>query len=105
MGLFHSAFKGTVSATMIICCVEAEWITMSSLNAVFLITSGCLSHSRRSVETTQSSQPSSKPFLRVFIVFDPRCHFLTPPSVVNTVELVEEGWISPLAVLMTVASS
>ncbi|GFO36244.1 hypothetical protein PoB_006274900 [Plakobranchus ocellatus] len=90
---------------MKVCCVEAEWITMPGLNAVFLITSGCLSHSGRSAETTQSSQPSSRPLLWVFIVIDPPCHFLTPPSVVNTVELVEEGWISPLAVLMTEASS
>ncbi|GFO47838.1 hypothetical protein PoB_007434300 [Plakobranchus ocellatus] len=90
---------------MIICCVEAEWISMSGLSAVFLKTSGCLSNSGRSAETTQSSQPSSRPFLWVFIGIDPPCHFLTPPSVVNTVELVEERWISPLAVLMTEASS
>ncbi|GFN79192.1 hypothetical protein PoB_000569800 [Plakobranchus ocellatus] len=90
---------------MIICCVEAEWITISGLNDVFFITSGCLDHSGRSAKTTQSSQPSSRPFLWVFIVIDPQYHFLTSPSVVNTVELVEEGWIFPLAVLMTEASS
>ncbi|GFN80714.1 hypothetical protein PoB_000722000 [Plakobranchus ocellatus] len=89
-----------VSSAMIACCVEAEWITMSGL-----ITSGCLYHSERSAETSKSSQPSSRPFLWVFIVIDPPCHFFTPPYVVNTVELVEEGWISPSAVLMTEASS
>ncbi|GFO49207.1 hypothetical protein PoB_007571200 [Plakobranchus ocellatus] len=62
---------------------------MSGLNAVFLITSGCLSHSGRSAETTQSSQPSNRPFLWVFIGIDPPCHFFTPPSVMNTVELVK----------------
>ncbi|GFN79403.1 hypothetical protein PoB_000590900 [Plakobranchus ocellatus] len=56
---------------------------MSRLNAVFLITSGCLSHSGRSAETNQSSQPSSRPFLWIFIVIDPLCHFLTPSSVVE----------------------
>ncbi|GFO08503.1 chitin synthase [Plakobranchus ocellatus] len=59
----------------------------------------------RSAESTQSSQPSSRPLLWVFIVIDPAGQFLTLTSVLNTVELVEEGWISPLAVLMTEASS
>ncbi|GFN81166.1 hypothetical protein PoB_000767200 [Plakobranchus ocellatus] len=77
---------------------------MSGLNAVFLITSGCLYHSGRSAESTQSSQPSSRPFIWLFIVIDLPCHFFTPSSVVNTVELGGEGWIFPSAVLMTEAS-
>ncbi|GFS25177.1 hypothetical protein ElyMa_007020600 [Elysia marginata] len=96
---------GTVSSTMMNCCVEGEWITMSGFNVVLLMTSGCLSHSGRSIETSQSSQPSSSPFLWVLAVFDPQHHFLAPPSVVNIVNLGEGGLDCPFAVLITEASS
>ncbi|GFO10343.1 hypothetical protein PoB_003684800 [Plakobranchus ocellatus] len=85
---------------MIIYCVESEGITMSGLNAVFLITSGCRSHSARSAETTQSSQPR-----RADLFYGCLLGSTLRATVANTVELVEEGWISPLAVLMIEASS
>ncbi|GFR94552.1 hypothetical protein ElyMa_002671300 [Elysia marginata] len=96
---------GTISSTMMDCCVEGEWITMSSLNAVLLMTSGCLSHSGRSAETSQSLQLFNSPFLWVLAMFDLPHHVLVPPSVVNIVKLGEGGLNCPSAVLITEASS
>ncbi|GFR70078.1 hypothetical protein ElyMa_003775500 [Elysia marginata] len=87
------------------CCVEGEWITVSGLKVVLLMTSGCLSHSGRSAETSQSSQPSSSPFIWVLAVFDLPHYFLAPPSVVNIVKLGEGELECPFAMLLTEASS
>ena len=90
---------------MINCCVEAEWITISGLNLVSLIILGWLSHSGRSAETSQSSQPSRRHFIWFVVLTGLPCHDFAPPSVVNINALVLGRVVSPLAVIIIAASS
>ncbi|GFS01845.1 hypothetical protein ElyMa_002848200 [Elysia marginata] len=69
---------------------------------VFLIPSGCLSHS---AETIQSSQPSSSPFLWLLVALDLPSHVLASPSVVDIVELGGGELVCPFAVFIFEASS
>ena len=95
---------GIVSSTEINCCVEAEWLTISALSLVSLIILGYLSHSGRSAETFQSSQPSSRHFLWCVVLTGLPCHDLAPRSVVDINEFVFGRVVSSLAVLMIAAS-
>ena len=96
---------GTVNFTMMSCCVEDEWVTISGLSLVSLIILRWLSYSRRCAETCHSSHLSSRHVLWFVDMTALPCHDLATPSVVNITASASRWMLCPLAIHMAPATS